>query len=75
MRAKQGSTVLKGCIAVLDHYDPYTGLRRNDEPSRSIAFYGAVPPRGKLALRPGRRRSRSGPETPRTKACFMMRAT
>ena len=29
----------------------------------AIALYGAVPPCGELALRPGRPRSRSGPET------------
>jgi hypothetical protein len=42
---------------------PIPGCAATTSLPDAIALYGAVPPRGELALRPGRRRSRSGPET------------
>jgi hypothetical protein len=63
MRAKQGSTVSGMYRRSGSLTTPIPVCAATTSLPDAIALYGAVPPRGELALRPGRRRSRSGPET------------
>jgi hypothetical protein len=63
MRAKQGSTVSGMYRRSGSLTPPIPACAATTSLPDAIALYGAVPPRGELALRPGRRRSRSGPET------------